>query len=86
MYITATFPYVVTTAFLVRSSTLEGAMDGLYYMISPDVCFKIFYYNFGTEKKYSKQIHDKSYLFSKALRLKFITFKSNIFLQITVII
>lgn len=39
MYLTATFPYVVTTVFLIRSSTLDGATDGLLYMLNPDVCF-----------------------------------------------
>lgn len=37
MYLTATFPYVVTTIFLVRSVMLEGATDGLIYMFTPDV-------------------------------------------------
>lgn len=37
MYITATFPYLVTTIFLFRSATLEGAMDGLIYMFTPDL-------------------------------------------------
>ena len=37
MYATATFPYVVTTIFLIRSITLEGAVEGLLYMINPDV-------------------------------------------------
>uniref|UniRef100_A0AC34REQ3 Transporter n=1 Tax=Panagrolaimus sp. JU765 TaxID=591449 RepID=A0AC34REQ3_9BILA len=37
MYVTATFPYVVTTIFLVRSITLEGATDGLWYMLNPDL-------------------------------------------------
>ncbi|CAJ0575085.1 unnamed protein product, partial [Mesorhabditis spiculigera] len=37
MYATATFPYVVTTIFLIRSITLEGAWEGLGYMIHPDL-------------------------------------------------
>jgi SNF family Na+-dependent transporter len=37
MYITATFPYLVTTIFLFRSATLEGAVDGLIYMFTPDL-------------------------------------------------
>uniref|UniRef100_A0A7E4UQ34 Transporter n=1 Tax=Panagrellus redivivus TaxID=6233 RepID=A0A7E4UQ34_PANRE len=37
MYVTATFPYCVTTAFLIRSGTLPGAMDGLAYMMTPDL-------------------------------------------------
>ncbi|VDM63614.1 unnamed protein product [Angiostrongylus costaricensis] len=36
MYATATFPYLVTTIFLIRSVTLEGAMRGLWHMINPD--------------------------------------------------
>lgn len=39
MYLTATFPYFVTTIFLFRSAALEGAMDGLVYMFTPDVSF-----------------------------------------------
>jgi SNF family Na+-dependent transporter len=37
MYVTATFPYLVLTAFMFRSILLPGAMDGLKYMITPDV-------------------------------------------------
>ncbi|CAJ0947146.1 unnamed protein product, partial [Mesorhabditis belari] len=37
MYATATFPYLVTTIFLIRSLTLDGAMEGLWYMINPDL-------------------------------------------------
>lgn len=37
MYLTATFPYIVTTVFLIRSAMLEGATDGLKYMLTPDV-------------------------------------------------
>jgi SNF family Na+-dependent transporter len=37
MYLTATFPYAVTTIFLIRSIMLDGAMDGLAYMLNPDV-------------------------------------------------
>lgn len=37
MYLTATFPYIVTTIFLFRSLALEGATDGLLYMLHPDV-------------------------------------------------
>ncbi|PAV87047.1 hypothetical protein WR25_12702 [Diploscapter pachys] len=36
MYVTATFPYVVTTIFLVRSSMLEGAGEGLAHMFRFD--------------------------------------------------
>lgn len=37
MYITATFPYVVTTVFLVQSVMLDGAMSGIQYMFTPNV-------------------------------------------------
>jgi SNF family Na+-dependent transporter len=37
MYVTATFPYLVTTIFLVRSITLTGAGAGIMYMFTPDV-------------------------------------------------
>nr|CDJ87077.1 Sodium:neurotransmitter symporter domain containing protein [Haemonchus contortus] len=37
MYATATFPYLVTTIFLIRSVTLDGAMKGLWHMINPDL-------------------------------------------------
>lgn len=37
MYLTATFPYLVTTVFLIRSAMLDGALEGLKYMLTPDV-------------------------------------------------
>ena len=37
MYVTATFPYLVLTAFMFRGILLPGATDGLKYMITPDV-------------------------------------------------
>lgn len=37
VYVTATFPYVVLTIFLIRGLTLEGATDGLLYLFTPDV-------------------------------------------------
>uniref|UniRef100_A0A7N6AHN7 Transporter n=1 Tax=Anabas testudineus TaxID=64144 RepID=A0A7N6AHN7_ANATE len=36
VYVTATFPYLVLTIFLVRALTLPGATDGLEYLFSPD--------------------------------------------------
>uniref|UniRef100_A0A3B4DAM1 Transporter n=1 Tax=Pygocentrus nattereri TaxID=42514 RepID=A0A3B4DAM1_PYGNA len=36
VYITATFPYLVLTIFLVRALTLPGATDGLRYLFTPD--------------------------------------------------
>ncbi|MCP9266470.1 Transporter [Dirofilaria immitis] len=37
MYLTATFPYIVTTIFLIRSLMLDGAAEGLKYMMNPDL-------------------------------------------------
>uniref|UniRef100_A0A915Q1W2 Transporter n=1 Tax=Setaria digitata TaxID=48799 RepID=A0A915Q1W2_9BILA len=37
MYLTATFPYAVTTVFLIRSLMLDGAAEGLKYMMNPDL-------------------------------------------------
>ncbi|XP_056300562.1 sodium-dependent neutral amino acid transporter B(0)AT3-like isoform X2 [Pseudoliparis swirei] len=36
IYVTATFPYLVLTIFLVRSLTLAGATDGLIYLFTPN--------------------------------------------------
>uniref|UniRef100_A0A8C4GUL0 Transporter n=1 Tax=Dicentrarchus labrax TaxID=13489 RepID=A0A8C4GUL0_DICLA len=36
VYVTATFPYLVLTIFLVRALTLPGATDGLVYLFTPD--------------------------------------------------
>ncbi|KAF4081794.1 hypothetical protein AMELA_G00165140 [Ameiurus melas] len=36
VYVTATFPYVVLTIFLIRALTLPGATDGLQYLFTPD--------------------------------------------------
>lgn len=37
VYVTATFPYLVLTIFIVRALTLPGATDGLRYLFTPDV-------------------------------------------------
>uniref|UniRef100_A0A7N8WRK3 Transporter n=1 Tax=Mastacembelus armatus TaxID=205130 RepID=A0A7N8WRK3_9TELE len=37
VYVTATFPYLVLTIFLIHALTLPGATDGLVYLFSPDV-------------------------------------------------
>uniref|UniRef100_W5M739 Transporter n=1 Tax=Lepisosteus oculatus TaxID=7918 RepID=W5M739_LEPOC len=36
VYITATFPYLVLTIFLIRALTLPGAVDGLLYLFTPE--------------------------------------------------
>ncbi|XP_059911232.1 sodium-dependent neutral amino acid transporter B(0)AT3-like [Gadus macrocephalus] len=36
VYVTATFPYLVLTIFLVRALTLPGALDGLVYLFTPN--------------------------------------------------
>uniref|UniRef100_UPI003AAF027F sodium-dependent neutral amino acid transporter B(0)AT3-like n=1 Tax=Centroberyx gerrardi TaxID=166262 RepID=UPI003AAF027F len=36
IYVTATFPYLVLTIFLVRALTLTGATDGLVYLFTPN--------------------------------------------------
>ncbi|CRK94128.1 CLUMA_CG007649, isoform B [Clunio marinus] len=36
VYFTATFPYIVLTALLIRALTLEGATDGILYLLSPE--------------------------------------------------
>ncbi|XP_019946296.1 sodium-dependent neutral amino acid transporter B(0)AT3-like [Paralichthys olivaceus] len=36
VYVTATFPYLVLTIFLIRALTLPGASDGLVYLFTPD--------------------------------------------------
>lgn len=36
VYVTATFPYLVLTIFLIRALTLPGAVDGLLYLFTPD--------------------------------------------------
>lgn len=41
VYVTATFPYLVLTIFLVRGLTLPGATDGLKYLFTPKVCPRI---------------------------------------------
>ena len=36
MYVTATFPYITLTIFLIYGLTLDGALDGLGYLFTPD--------------------------------------------------
>lgn len=37
VYFTATFPYLVLTAFLIRGITLKGATSGITYMFTPNI-------------------------------------------------
>ncbi|XP_066479954.1 inactive sodium-dependent neutral amino acid transporter B(0)AT3 [Tiliqua scincoides] len=37
IYVTATFPYIVLTIFLIYGLTLPGAIEGLIYLITPDL-------------------------------------------------
>ncbi|KAM9308238.1 sodium-dependent neutral amino acid transporter B(0)AT3-like [Gastrophryne carolinensis] len=37
VYVTATFPYIVLTIFLIRGLTLPGAIDGLQYLFTADL-------------------------------------------------
>ena len=36
VYFTATAPYVLLVAFLIRAATLEGAIDGMLYFVKPE--------------------------------------------------
>lgn len=36
VYVTATFPYLILTALLIRGLMLPGAVDGIMYYLKPD--------------------------------------------------
>ena len=38
VYFTATAPYILLFAFLIRAVTLEGATDGILYLLNPKWC------------------------------------------------
>lgn len=40
VYITAILPYIVLAIFLIRGLTLKGALSGIKFLFTPDVCFK----------------------------------------------
>ncbi|KAJ6661434.1 hypothetical protein lerEdw1_015063 [Lerista edwardsae] len=42
IYVTATFPYMVLTIFLIYGLTLPGAIEGLIYLITPDASIFLF--------------------------------------------
>lgn len=42
IYVTATFPYMILTIFLIYGLTLPGAIEGLIYLITPDASSFLF--------------------------------------------
>lgn len=46
VYVTALLPYVVLAIFLIRGLTLKGAMNGVKYLFTPDVCISKFYHKY----------------------------------------
>ena len=40
VYVTAILPYIVLAIFLIRGLTLKGALSGIKFLFTPDVCFK----------------------------------------------
>lgn len=40
VYITAILPYIVLAIFLIRGLTLKGALSGIQFLFTPDVCFQ----------------------------------------------
>lgn len=41
VYVTAILPYIVLAIFLIRGLTLKGALSGVQFLFTPDVCFTL---------------------------------------------
>lgn len=41
VYVTAILPYIVLAIFLIRGLTLKGALSGIKFLFTPDVCFNL---------------------------------------------
>lgn len=49
VYVTAILPYVVLAIFLIRGLTLKGALSGLEFLFTPNVCFKLLVENINKQ-------------------------------------
>lgn len=41
VYVTAILPYIVLAIFLIRGLTLKGALSGIQFLFTPDVCLQL---------------------------------------------
>lgn len=41
VYVTAILPYIVLAIFLIRGLTLKGALSGIKFLFTPDVCLNL---------------------------------------------
>lgn len=48
---TSTIPYVVLTIFLIRGLTLKGSLNGVKFLFTPDVSFKMTHCVFNAASK-----------------------------------